>query len=364
MANTKIRLGIIGAGKAFEQLHLPALNELKDKYEIAALCDVDIITAKRVASSAGIDLNCVYTDYNELMSRNDIDALDILTPIETNHEVSKAAVSAGYSFICEKPLAHDRESAETMLAIMNNYDGKILIAENYRYSDEFNIIKQILNDEKIGIPAYFIYNKALDFEGKMLGNTFEASEWRQHPSYRGGTMLDAAVHDIAAIRHIFGKMDKVQAFGRPQSKDYSPYFSICATMQFSSSLVGQFSFFPGGFEAQKPPVGFRIFGTKGSIYLESSECGTVNIFYNDGNSEQISYTPNRGYYNELLNFYNAMKESEEIKVTPRVEYGDAKCIFDILDSIENDQPAYVDERPRKSVSYENNNYQEVQGNIQ
>lgn len=79
------------------------------------------------------------------------------------------------------------------------------------------------------------------------------------------------------------------------------------------------------------------------IYLEERDCGVVNVFYNDGRSEQIPYRPQRGYYNELLNFHKAATGKEPISVTPEMEYGDAKTIFDILKSINEERVISVDE---------------------
>jgi predicted dehydrogenase len=105
-------------------------------------------------------------------------------------------------------------------------------------------------------------------------------------------------------------------------------------------------------EPQKPLVGFRIFGTKGEIYLEEKTCGIINVAYNDGKSEQIPFTPERGYYNELLNFYHAMNGTEQISATPEIEHGDVKMVFDILKSIETKQVVYVDGLPwRREESY-------------
>jgi hypothetical protein len=80
----------------------------------------------------------------------------------------------------------------------------------------------------------------------------------------------------------------------------------------------------------------------GEIFLEEKNCGIINVAYNNGTSEQIAYTPGRGYYNELLNFYNALNGTEQIYVTPEVEYGDVKMVFDILDSISKREAVYVD----------------------
>ena len=193
----------------------------------------------------------------------------------------------------------------------------------------------------------------------MTKDTFAATEWRQHPDYFGGAFLDAALHDIAGIRHIFGAVDCVQAFGKPQKEDFNPYVSINTNILFRSGVIGQFNYFPSGIESHKPLSGFRIYGTKGEIYLEEKSCGIINIFYPDGNSEQIRFTPERGYYNELLNFYNAIHGHEEISVTPEIEYGDVRMVFQILKSISSREILNVDQ----SQGQEYMNYTEGKENL-
>jgi len=338
----KIRLGVIGTGLAWERLHYPAIKELGDKFEIVALANRTKEDAVKFAQKINLDLKNVYEDYNEMLKRTDIDAFDILVPIELNYEVSQNVAKAGRNFICEKPLAPDMEQAKKYLELSKKYNVKILIAENFKYNEENNKIRDLINSGKIGNPVYFIRNNINSFESEMIKDTYAAKEWRQHPDFPGGAFLDAALHDIAAIRHIFGAVECVQAFGKPQKEDYCPYLSINSNILFKNGVTGYLTYYPSGKESQKPLVGFRIFGTKGEIYLEEKSCGIINVSYYDGTYEQIGYTPERGYYNELLNFYNSVSGSEQISVTPEMEYGDVKMVFDILKSIKNREIVYVD----------------------
>ena len=73
----------------------------------------------------------------------------------------------------------------------------------------------------------------------------------------------------------------------------------------------------------------RIFGSLGEIVLESKECDVVQIHYRDGRSEQKSFVPEKGFYNELLSFYNG-----DIVSTPEKGLGDMELIFEILDQIQ------------------------------
>ncbi|MCX7708608.1 MAG: Gfo/Idh/MocA family oxidoreductase [Clostridia bacterium] len=338
----KVRLAVIGTGLAWERLHYPAIQELGDKYEIVALANRTRQDAENFAKKIGLDSKNVYDDYKEMLKRDDIDAVDILVPIELNYEVSAEVAKSRKHFICEKPLAPDMEQAKKYLDLAGTYGQKIMIAENYRYNEENNKIRDLVNSGKIGEVVYFIRNNITCFQCEMTKDTFAGTEWRQHPDFPGGAFLDAALHDIAALRHIFGEIQCVQAFGKPQKEDFNPYLSVNSNLLFRSGVIGHYTYFPSGFEPQKPLVGFRIFGTKGEIFLEEKGCGVINIAYNDGNSEQVTYTPDRGYYNELLNFYNALNGTEKILVTPEVEYGDVKTVFDILQSVEKKKVVFHD----------------------
>ncbi len=339
----KIRLGVIGTGLAWERLHYPALQELKDKYEIAALANRTKADAEKFAGKIGLDLKNVYGDYHELLKRTDLDAIDILVPIGQNYKISADVAEAGFDFICEKPMAPDMKQADSFLELAGRKsDLKIMIAENYRYDDEHNRIKQLLNEGRIGNIVYFMDNNTTCFPCGMGQDTYAGTGWRQHPDFEGGAFLDAALHDLAGMRHIFGDIECVQAFGKPQKQDFNPYVSVSSNILFKSGVIGQYTYYPSGIEALKPAVGLRIFGTGGQIFLEDKTSGVITVAYNGGTKETISFTPDRGYYNELLNFYNALEGTEEIRVTPEVEYGDVKTVFRILDSVKSRQITYVD----------------------
>ncbi len=338
----RIRLAVIGTGMAWGKLHWPAIQELSDRYEIVAVCNRTKSDAENFARQINLDFKNVYDNHHEMLLRDDIDAVDVMVPIEQNYDIAADVMKANKNLIVEKPLSATMEGAQSLVDLHRKHNVKVMVAENYRYNEEINKIRDIIYQGKIGQVVYFISNNVVDFETELKKDTFAAKEWRQYPQFRGGMFLDAAIHDIAGMRHIFGAVEHVYAMGIPQQEAYNPYISINTQIKFKTGVIGQFSYFPDGKETQAPLVGFRIFGMNGEIYLEEKTCGIINIAYRDGSREQIRYTPKRGYYNELLNFYHALNGTEEISVTPEIEYGDMKMVFDILQSIENKKTVYVD----------------------
>ncbi|UNC93886.1 Gfo/Idh/MocA family oxidoreductase [Candidatus Contubernalis alkalaceticus] len=341
----KLRVGIIGTGMAFERLHYPAFEELSDYYDITAICNSTPEKLQYWAQYLQLDDKNVYTDYKKMFQDKNIDLVDIMVPIEENYPITEEAAKAGIPIICEKPLAADREQAKAHRDLAKKFNVPIMIAENYRYSEETSIIKSLIDQKKLGEPVFFIHTKVTDFPQERWENQFPAKEWRQHPKYQGGAILDMAVHNLSALRHIFGSVDKVHGLGKKQNADWSPYSVINVNILFKSGMPGQFTFYCGGPEVQRPLIGLRIFCTRGTIYLEENTCGVINLFYNDESQEQIPFRTQRGFYNELLNFYRAAQGQEEITVTPEIEYGDAKMVFDILESIETGNPVQIDQDP-------------------
>lgn len=340
---TKLKLAVIGTGMAWERLHLPAIMELKDYYEVVALADINENCLKRAATCLGISDEHIYSNYHDMLAKEEPDAVDIAVPIELNYIVSEEVARAGFHIICEKPLAPSMEEAQDYLKLQDKYGIQIMIAENFRYNEETNIIKQLVTDKKIGEVLYCIKNNVSNFEDEMIKDTFAAKEWRQHPEYVGGTILDGGVHDISILEYIFGEIEAVSAFGVPQDDEYSPYAVVSSVLLFKNGVVGTYNHCVKGKELQYPLVGLRIFGTEGTIYLEDRMCGAINVMHKQDNKhEVINYTPDRGYYNEFKNFYDALTKDHPVKVTPKIEMQDAKVIFTILKSAKKKKAMTLD----------------------
>ncbi|HET7559866.1 MAG TPA: Gfo/Idh/MocA family oxidoreductase [Limnochordia bacterium] len=345
----QLRVGIVGTGMAFERLHLPAYQALTKQYKLTALCDARPGKAKAWAAKLGIPETNVTDDPVALAQRDDIEVIDIMVPIARNFAVTEAVARAVQhthkGIICEKPLAPTEEQAVAARALPRQFGVPILIAENYRYNEEVQKIRAVLEERRVGEAVYFIQNRVMDTPKEMLEDKFAAKEWRQHPDFPGGIILDTGVHEMAALHTYFGPIAEVHAYGVPQDDDFAPYAALQATLRFQSGLTGQFTFYSAGKEMQRPLVGLRIFCTQGMIYLEERDVGTINLAHNDGRSEQLPYKPQQGYYWELLNFYNHLTQGEPLASPPEIEFGDTRAMLAILRSAKEGRPVAVDRAP-------------------
>jgi len=97
----KVRIGIIGTG-IIGKSHIRNYAEIPEA-EIVAVCDLREDEAQRVAQEN--DIPYVYTDYHDLLARNDIDAVDVALHNRLHAPVTIDALEAGKNVYCEKPMS-------------------------------------------------------------------------------------------------------------------------------------------------------------------------------------------------------------------------------------------------------------------
>ena len=72
------------------------------------------------------------TDWREVVSRPDVDLVDICTPGDSHAAIAIAAARAGKAVFCEKPLANSVREAEAMLAAVEKAGVAHMVCHNYR----------------------------------------------------------------------------------------------------------------------------------------------------------------------------------------------------------------------------------------
>jgi predicted dehydrogenase len=130
MAMERLRAGVIGVGAIAQMMHLPYLRELDDRFQIAALCDVDAVALAEVGRQYGVDR--LFASAEELLAEP-LDVVFILTSGD-HAPVTIAALERGLHVFAEKPLAYtlretdevisaaERAQRTLMVGMMKQYD--------------------------------------------------------------------------------------------------------------------------------------------------------------------------------------------------------------------------------------------------
>jgi|ERR1035437_114408 predicted dehydrogenase len=321
----KIKLGIIGCGLAAKELHLPALMNLKDKFEIIALCNHTEPKAKELSDMLGGGIP-IYLDYKKILNNKDIEAVDIALPIHLNYRVTKNTLAKGKNVIVEKPIAGNLSEAKKMLNFPLKYGKVMMVAENFRYRAVFNKVKNIIENDTIGKPYSAVWNIYFNIP---VESKYAATEWRQHHQYPGGFMTDAGVHNIAALRLLFGEILSVNAF----TTSINPAIGIPDTMslQFNTkNIFGVYNLFfsVNGLWENK----LLIFGDQGTIEVNENN---IRIKRVDKDDEVIDANDDSGYYLEFTDFYNAVRKGNKVISNFYEGYKDLEVIMSALKSANN-----------------------------
>src|SRR5262249_10624230 len=101
--NERLRVGVVGGGMIAQAMHLPHLNELQDRFAIAALAEPSLAVREALCARFGVPAG--HADWQSLLAVGGLDAVLIASPAATHAEVAIAALESGLHVFCEKPLA-------------------------------------------------------------------------------------------------------------------------------------------------------------------------------------------------------------------------------------------------------------------
>ena len=153
----KLRVGVIGAGRWSRSAHLPGFQR-SPLCDLVAVCDLDEDLARDAA--ARFDIESVYTDYQQMLSRDDIDVIDVCTrgdlSDKNNHEpLAFAALEAGKHCLCEKPVAHDYRNTWRAHELAVSKGLKTKVGMTFRYAPSIQYMRDLIADGAVGQPWIF-----------------------------------------------------------------------------------------------------------------------------------------------------------------------------------------------------------------
>ena len=141
----KLRFGVISAS-GMAQAHMDAIVFNKNT-ELIAICDIDNEKLAVCTEKYGVP---GYTDYKELLKREDIDAVVICTPDQLHREMLEEALKNGKHVLCEKPMALTEDDCKAMVKAANASDKKVMVGQICRYTPGFVRAKELIDAGEIG----------------------------------------------------------------------------------------------------------------------------------------------------------------------------------------------------------------------
>ena len=189
MANSKVRIGIIGCGGIANGKHMPGLKTVPEA-EMVAFCDLELSRAEAAKEKFGSKDAKVYTDYKKLLEDTSIDVVHVCTPNRSHSYITVDALEAGKHVMCEKPMAINSAEALKMLEAAKRTGKKLTIGYQNRQRNDSQYLKEAADRGEFGdiyyAKAFAVRRRFVPTWGVFL-NEYEQG---------GGPLIDIGTHSL------------------------------------------------------------------------------------------------------------------------------------------------------------------------
>jgi len=296
----KTRVAVIGLGSVAQLVHLPNLLKIKNA-EITAVAEINKNRLHSVADK--YDIKRRYTDYTQLLSNDDTDAVIISTPTHLHKKMAIDSLNAGKDVLVEKPLARNSSEGIEILECAKKNNKKLMVGMNLRYRPDSMLIRSLIDAGEIGDPFYI--------KCGWIRKQSSSEKWfSKREEAGGGVILDLAINlvDLALWLADYPKAVSISTknyFHNSRNlEDTSVSFIRCENLTIS--LEASWSM------AEEKDIFYtNVYGTKGSIganpfkliKVMADEHIDLGSTFVDSPTEAFK----KSYLNELKSFIGAIR---------------------------------------------------------
>jgi len=202
MRTANMGVGVVGVGFG-TVVQIPGFQD--EGIEVVAVCSRRIARAQKAAEDFNIPY--YFDDYRELIARDDVDAVSIVTPPALHYPIAMAALKAGKHVLCEKPFALNAMQAFDLHKAARETDCTVMITHEFRWSPQRAYIKSLIEEGYLGKMKLASIRL---FFGPSEGVRPRPATWALDASQGGGFLFALGSHYIDALRHWFGEVSSVE----------------------------------------------------------------------------------------------------------------------------------------------------------
>lgn len=198
------KVGLIGCGAIFF-MHAYPLHLLENA-EIKAVCDIKPAALQTAAALFNCD---AYTDWREMLKREDLDVIHVLTPHYLHAQMVIEAANAGKHVLTEKPMAINVEDARAIVEAGKRNGVTIGVISQNRYNSASVAIKKALTEGSLGK----VLGQRIILSWNKPASYYKNSDWHGTWDKEGGSLLiDQSIHVMDLARwFVDDEIDNIQA---------------------------------------------------------------------------------------------------------------------------------------------------------
>lgn len=211
MPGKKLNVALIGT-KFMGKAHSHAWSQARKFFDLPAEPVLKVAVGRDEASLRSFadrwGWEEITTDWQQVISRDDIDIVDIATPTALHYEMALAAARAGKQIFCEKPLALNMAQARGMAAAVREAGVTAYVNHNYRRVPAVMLAKHFIDTGRLGRIFHW---RGAYLQSWIIDPEFPLT-WHLQAEHAGaGPLWDLGSHSVDLARFLVGEIDSVQA---------------------------------------------------------------------------------------------------------------------------------------------------------
>ncbi len=345
-----VGFGIIGCGN-IAPVHAQSISEI-DGAKLVAVSDVVEENAQKLATQHGAH---AYTDYREMLQRDDIHAVSLCVPSGMRAEFGEECAEAGKHILSEKPLEVNTQRIDRLIAATDNAGVKLGCIFQFRFSQGALRVREALDEGRFGKlvlgDAYIKWYRSQAY--------YDSGAWRGTWKLDGGgVLMNQGVHQIDLLFSFMGPVKKVVAQTALVAHSGLEVEDLaCAMLEFENGAMGVIegstAIWPGH------PARVEVHGTTGSTVIED---GNLRFWqfeeerqedaeiqkalqaegdFGTGAADPISGLKHEGHLRQIKDFVQAIQEDRKPGIDGREGRHAVALIEAIYQSAKTGEPVYL-----------------------
>ncbi len=334
---SEVGVGIIGCGN-IAPIHAQSMVEIESA-KLVAVSDVVEANAKKLTDRFPAD---IYTDYNEMLQRDDIQAVSLCVPSGLRADIAEACAKAGKHILAEKPLEVTTERIDRVIKAVDAAGVKLGCIFQYRFADGPAHVRKALDSGRFGKlvlgDAYFKWYRSQEY--------YDSGAWRGTRKLDGGgVLMNQGIHQIDLLLWFFGPVKTVTAQTALVGHTNIEVEDLaCAMLTFENGAMGVIegstAIWPGH------PARVEVHGSGGSAVLEDGELRSWQFAreipedkevlssikdsaIGSGASDPIASLKHEGHRRQIEDFITAIRDNRE----PSIDGREGRRAVEIIETI-------------------------------
>jgi len=283
-------VGIVGCG-VISPTHLDAISRV-DRARLVATCDIVEDRARQAADKYGAQAH--YTDFNDLLARDDIDIVHVTTPSSHHHVVSIAASRAGKHSFVTKPMDVSLRSIDEMIQAAEDYAVKLAAVHQFRAYAGYMALNKAVSQGRLG-EVY--YGNA--FVPWLREQSYYTDRWQGTWEWDGGgALMNQSVHWVDLLLWMMGPVESVCGYAATMAHDMETEDIGTAALRFTSGAHGVIQGTTLTYKGLATRL--EVHGSKGNVLIEADKIthwdveGEDSLAQETGSTETSAADPTAG----------------------------------------------------------------------